>query len=206
MRQRPECSGKYSDGLGREVVRTSYVALVAAFLLFSMGCTSEPVTGENPGTVLDLRELFSANTVAGGRKTEGGGSLMAHFRVVRNGSARDAMVLEAPVTICAPLARAAPGAILECQSTPVFNVGDGMQMDMFLIDGAQRRAIYSRYYDAGRRLEDRAWIPLSIPLGLEASSREAQLEIRVSGGPQGDLVADWLALSDVRIIQGQARQ
>jgi hypothetical protein len=187
-------------------VRTSYLALVAMFLMTSVGCTSEPATGADPGTVLDLRELFAADTVAGGTKTEGGGSFVAHFRVVRNGFARDAMVLEAPVSIRAPLAGAAPGAILECQSTPVFNVGDGMQMDMHLIDGVKRRVIYSRYYDAGRHLEDRAWIPLSIPLDLEGSSVAAQLEIRVSGGPQGDLVADWLALSDVRIIQGRARK
>ncbi len=174
-------------------------------LIFEVACAPATVGGQSVPT-LDLGDSFAADTVAGGKRTQGGGSFTPHFKVVRNGVAHDAMVLEAPVAIRAALGGIGPGATLECLSTPVFNIGDGMQMEVLLRDGARRRALFSRYYDAGRRLADRAWIPLTIPLGFESVSRDAQLEIRVSGGPQGDLVADWLALSMVRIVQSQRRQ
>jgi hypothetical protein len=114
------------------------------------------------------------------------------------------MVLVAPVVIQASLEGISGRAILEGQSSPVYNVGDGMQMDILLLAPGRERVIYRRYYDAGRRLEDRAWIPINIPLELEEWPRDSRLEIRVSGGPQGDLVADWLALSALRMVQGDA--
>ncbi len=176
------------------------ILLIVCAAAIETGCT----VGSAP--LPDLSDRFVADTIAGGNRTVGGGSFTRHFRVVRNGVAHDAMVLEAPVTIRLALAAPAPGAVLECTSTPVFNIGDGMQLDVLLGEGGRRRVIFSRYYDAGRRLEDRAWIPLSIPLELQASPGDAELEIRVSGGPQGDLVADWLALSMVRIVQNPRRQ
>ncbi len=181
------------------------VAIIVAFSITAVGCASSTAVGQ-PSPALNLSELFSANTIASGKRTEGGGSFTRHFEVLRNGLTQDAMVLEAPVTIRAALKGITRGAILEGLSTPVFNVGDGMQMDIALIEEGRRRVVFSRYYDAGRRIEDRAWIPLRIPLDLNTSPGNAELEIRVSGGPQGDLVADWLALSAMRIVQGQRQQ
>jgi len=169
------------------------------------GCTPAFVGGEAV-PILDLGDRFVVQSLAGGGKSEGGGSFTPHFKVVRNGIARDAMVLEAPVTIRAAIGGIGQGAVLECLSTPVFNIGDGMRMDVFLDADGKKRAVFSRFFDAGRRIEDRAWIPLSVPLDLESSRSDAQLEIRVSGGPQGDLVADWLALSSVRIVQNQRQK
>jgi hypothetical protein len=55
-----------------------------------------------------------------------------------------------------------------------------------------------RYFDAGRRAEDRDWIPLAIP--FKAGPRpDNELIIAISGGPQDDLSADWLALSGLRL-------
>ena len=169
------------------------------------GCTSAVVVGETPSGI-DLSDRFEANTLAGGKRSEGGGSFTPHFNVVRNGVARDSMVLEAPVTIHAALGRLSGSPVLECMSTPVFNIGDGIQMDVFLAENGMRRLVFSRYFDAGRRIEDRAWIPLIIPLDPSGGSADADLEIRITGGPQGDLVADWFALSLVRIVQRQRPQ
>ena len=177
------------------LVVVGLIAMILATGFMSAKIVSDPAPG------IDLVDLFSADTLGGGKRNEGGGSFTPHFNVVRNGVARDSMVLEAPVTIHADLSQTADDAALEFLSTPVFNIGDGMQMDVFLTRGGQRRSVYSRYYDAGRRSEDRAWIPVSIPLGPGASRAGEQLEIRVGAGPRGDLVADWLALSMVRVVQ-----
>ena len=71
---------------------------------------------------------------------------------------------------------------------------------MLLKNAAGERMVYTRYFDAGRRAEDREWIPLSIPLDVRDGSG-TELIIRLSAGPQGDLVADWLALTSVRLTQ-----
>jgi hypothetical protein len=88
--------------------------------------------------------------------------------------------------------------MLEGWATPVFNVGDGLQMDLFLRQAGARHFIAGRYFDAGRKFEDRDWIPIAFPLDL---GQDDQLEIEVSAGPQGNLVADWLALSSFHLAQ-----
>ncbi len=174
-------------------------------LTLEVGCSSTTVPGQSSSPT-DLSSRFTANQVPGSRRTAEGGSFTPHFTVVRNGISRNAMVLEAPVTIRMPLAGVGPGATLECYSTPVFNIGDGMQFDVRLVEGDERRVIYSRYYDPGRKLEDRAWIPLKIQLGLAGPAAGTQLEISLGAGPQGDLVADWLALSMIHIGSDSGRR
>jgi len=131
---------------------------------------------------------------------DGGGSFDRHYMVVRSGRRMDSMVLVAPATIRASLTGFAGNLILECLATPVFNVGDGMRMDVLLKNAAGERLVYTRYFDAARRAEDREWMPLSIPLDVPGGSA-SELIIRLSAGPQGDLVADWLALASVRLTQ-----
>jgi hypothetical protein len=130
----------------------------------------------------------------------GGGSFDRHYMGARRGRRMDSMLLVAPVTIRAPLAGSARNLTLECVAAPVFNVGDGMRMDVLLMTESGERLVYTRYFDAGRRAEDRDWIPLSIPLDGPATSA-SDLIIRLSAGPHGDLVADWLALASVRLTQ-----
>jgi len=163
-------------------------------------------TGTGAGSAsseVDLVERFT-RVVPSERKADADGQFVRHEQVVRNGLAKDAMVLVAPVIIRASLAGFSGRALLEGLSTPVYNVGDGMQMEILLLGRGRERVLYSRYYDAGRRIEDRAWIPIRVPLDLEAWPPDSQLEIRVSGGPQGDLVADWLAVGALHIVQGDA--
>ncbi len=51
-------------------------------------------------------------------------------------------------------------AAVELLATPVFNIGDGIQMDVFLVNGSNRNRICSRYFDAGRNAADRQWIAM----------------------------------------------
>ena len=103
----------------------------------------------------------------------------------------------APIRLRAPLDGAMEYIRMEGLATPVFNLGDGFQLDFLLVTDEKSRVIESRYFDPGRRAKDREWIPFSIP--LIPRDREEWLEVRVSGGPQGDLVADWLAIAEPRL-------
>ena len=177
-------------GAGRQHTRAlTLAALFLSVLLFCSGFQGADFPGR-------------FEQVAG---RENGGSFDRHVSVVRRGVRLDAMVLVAPVTIRAPLAGYAGSLTLDCVAAPVFNVGDGMQMDVLLRTGGDDHLLYTRYFDAGRRAEDRAWVPLSIPLEVADASR-SELVIMVSGGPQGDLIADWLALASIRLTQSAHRR
>jgi hypothetical protein len=128
--------------------------------------------------------------------TGNGDALKREYPVMRKGRRANATVLIAPATVRASLAGFGGKGSLKILAAPVFNVGDGMRMDLTLLDAGERRPIYSRYFDAGRKAEDRAWIAIEVPLDLRGSG-DVYLEIQVSGGPQGDLVADWLAFAEV---------
>ncbi len=117
---------------------------------------------------------------------------------VRKGLRKDTLTLVAPVSVQAVLPDASGKMMLEGLATPVFNIGDGIEMNLFLIRSGARRPVGRRYFDSGRRAEDRAWIPIAFPVDLRAGDT---LEIDVSAGPQGDLVADWLALSELRLVR-----
>ncbi len=122
--------------------------------------------------------------------------------VTRKGRRVDATVLVAPATARASLAGLSGPYLLRLSAAQVFNIGDGIQMDVFVVDSSARRQIYSRYFDAGRKAEDRAWVPIEVPLALSGSG-DVYLEIKVSGGPQGELVADWLAFAEVLMARAR---
>jgi len=135
-------------------------------------------------------------------ETDTGGSLIQHMDVTRRGKRLDAMILVAPIIIRASLSGVVAPVLLEALATPVYNLGDGVQMDVYLIQDGERNLVFSRIFDAGRRAADRDWTPLSIPLEIKAAGKR-ELEIRASAGPRGDLVADWLALGGMRFSQRQ---
>jgi len=89
-------------------------------------------------------------------------------------------------------------------AVPVFNVGDGIQMEVWLTDGGPPVRVCSRYFDPGWRFEDRRWTPISV--SMELHRKDARIEIRVSGGPEGNLTGDWLAFADVQLLSGAERQ
>ncbi len=173
--------------------------LICLLAYAAAGCTPLPLDSPAPSEVLDLTGRFVAVKDSGTR-VRSTGSFSLHQKVMRKGVRKDAVILQAPVSIRAPLDGIAGSVELRGFATPVFNVGDGIQMDMLLVISSLPTKIFSRYYDAGRRAEDRDWIPLEIPLELP-DTKDKWLEIRVSAGPQGNLTADWLALSSLQVMK-----
>jgi hypothetical protein len=184
----------------RVYVRREHFAPAALFFLAAAslllgGCSN---TDAQWTTVegIDLIERFARTDAAAQNK-----NVNRNLSVIRRGLRKDSLALVAPVSVRSSLHGASGRRILKGWATPVFNIGDGIQMDLFINRAGQRRLIGSRYFDAGRMLEDRSWVPISFPVEIEEND---QLEIAVSAGPQGDLVADWLALSGLRLVQRNA--
>jgi hypothetical protein len=176
----------HDSGYAMRVVRFLAVLLLAVGAGF-MGCGRSPVVNES---AMDLGERLSF-IETGDSKT-----LDRHVEVIRKGIKREAFILVAPAIVRASLQGALKEMTLNCLAAPVFDVGDGIQMSVFIRRAGTRIPAGNRYFDPGRKAEDRDWIPIAIPLSIRQGD---QLEIEVSAGPQGDLVADWLALSSVRL-------
>jgi hypothetical protein len=130
-------------------------------------------------------------------------SLRRHEWVTRRGRRLATTTLLAPVAIRAGLAGLSGRFTVKLLAAPLFNVGDGVQMEVFAGSAGDRRLVCSRYFDPGRLATDRDWIPLAVPVDLSGAV-DSYLEIRVSAGPQGNLDADWLALAEVRIVPEKA--
>jgi len=130
---------------------------------------------------------------------DAGGAIHRNMRIGRGGRWESSLVLVAPVAVRAEFGEVSGTVRLEFLAAPAFNLGDGFQLDVFLTDSAEKKPVYSRYFDPGRKASDRDWIPIEVSLDL-AGRKEPGLELRVSAGPQGDLVADWLALARVRLV------
>jgi hypothetical protein len=131
------------------------------------------------------------------KQAAGRSSLLNPIVLDRAGSKRRAMVLVAPASAIAPLGGDSGRIELQLEAVPVFNVGDGIQMEIWLRDDGPPVRICSRYFDPGRRFEDRRWTSVTVEMNVHRN--DAQLEIRVSAGPEGNLTGDWLAFADVSI-------
>lgn len=118
--------------------------------------------------------------------------------VTRRGLRRKALVIVAPFRIHAPLQGFSGKATLRGWAAPVYNIGDGLQMNLFIRRSGIRHPAGSRYVDSGKNAGDRDWIPIEVSLEI---GEEDWLEIEISAGPQGNLVADWLALSELGLFR-----
>jgi hypothetical protein len=171
-------------------------ALIAALICFA-SCGSGDVAKKNSAPVLDLMDRWS---LADSSQPE------EHFKqsqlVTRKGLRRQALVLVAPVHIHAPLRGFSGRATLRGWAAPVYNIGDGLQMNLFVRRNGIRHQVGSRYIDSGKNAGDRDWIPIEILLEI---GEDDWLEIEISGGRQGNLVADWLALSELGLFQSRIR-
>jgi hypothetical protein len=124
--------------------------------------------------------------------------------VDRAGLKKNGMILVAPASAKASLEGFHGRIELNLMVVPVFNVGDGIQMEIWLLDGGERVPICRRFFDPGRRFEDRRWTPVTVAMDL--NGKDAHLEIRVSGGPEGNLTGDWLVFADLSISMGAERR
>jgi hypothetical protein len=173
--------------------------LLCAVLWTSACGTPRPAVRDRPPEGELLGGLRLASPVQAG----GESPLRPHVPVRRAGETRDATVLIAPVAASLALGGEAGRAVLECLTAPVFNMGDGFLLEISLWRAGGRETVYRRYYDPGRQASDRAWIALDVPLEL-GEGEAAELRFELSGGPQGDLTADWLALASVRLVRAAA--
>jgi hypothetical protein len=173
------------------VIAVGFIILITCLC----GCNAPPGLESAEKSKYDLTDRFS---VISPQTSPASREFYAHFFVSRKGSRKDSMVLTAPTAVHASLAGFAGQVKLMGLATPVFNVGDGIQLDILLKENGTTQLIYNRYFDAAHLAEDRDWIPFSVPMELK-SGTDNWLEIQISGGPQGDNTADWLALQAMRI-------
>jgi hypothetical protein len=171
-------------------------AAAALLFLLAAGCSRPLAEGSSGDPAVDLRPLLAPDT-----ETSAGGRHHSRFEVTRNGRRVESTVLVAPAAVRASLAGIEGPWMLELLMAPVFNLGDGFQMEILLVLPGGNRSLYSRYCDPGRRASDRAWLRVAQPVDLKSGDGRS-VEIRVSAGPQGDLVDDWLALGSVRLASG----
>jgi hypothetical protein len=172
------------------------LAFVFAAALIMAGCSGGADRSLGGSAIPDLMEKFIPVD-----STLSGKQFYRQMPVVREGVRRESLVLIAPATVRASLLGISGQTAMVGFAAPVFNVGDGMQMDIFLKRPEGRRLVVSRYFDPGRNAEDRNWIMLRIPLNI---CEEDQLEIELSSGPQEDSTADWLALSSLHLVRESA--
>jgi len=119
--------------------------------------------------------------------------------VERRGVSRRSQVLVAPSIASLRLRGAAGLARLQGWAAPVFNIGDGFELTVHRLGEGGDELLYRRHYDAARRASDRDWIGLDLVIRFDQTG-ECRLRFELSGGPQGDLVADWLALASLHLI------
>jgi len=125
------------------------------------------------------------------------------FEVVRRGRREKSMVLVAPVEVRAEIGGPSrEGCVLHLQALAagVFNLGDGMTLQILVARNGARVSIYERTFDPGRTAADRDWSELDVALDLRPGER-GQLLLRLGAGPQGDLVGDWLALARLSLVE-----
>jgi hypothetical protein len=153
-----------------------------AMMALLCSCRPAKPSGSAPGVrdILDLFDSVDHHAAAPGTS----GSIERHANVTRGGRLREALVLVAPVTVRADLAAITGRYLLTLQASPVFNIGDGMQMDVWMESAGNRRKVLQRYFDAGRSLADRHWVSLEIALDLSGVPAQ-YIEIQVTGGRKG---------------------
>lgn len=166
------------------------LTLYGASLCFQ-GCGRGPVPAHESAAIELSGRLVQVNSGPAQ-------AMEKHRMVTRKGEQRDSVVLIAPAVVKASLDGAAAMRTLKFRAAPIFNTGDGIQLNVYLQRAGTKAMVCSRYFDAGRKAEDRDWILFDVPLEIREGD---QLDIEVSAGPQGDLEADWLALSDVRLTR-----
>jgi len=173
-------------------IKPHFAAILIAALICFASCGSGDVAKQAAAPVLDLMERLS---LADSSQPED------HFKqgqlVTRRGLRRHALVMVAPVRVHAPLQGVSGKATLRGWAAPVYNIGDGLQMNLFVRRSGIRHQVGSRTIDSGKNAEDRDWIPIEISLEI---GEEDWLEIEISAGPQGNLVADWLAFSELGLF------
>jgi hypothetical protein len=160
------------------------LALVGAL----SGCRRVSAPADN---ALDLTERIQLVNASAGQALE------KHRIVTRKGKGKDCILLVAPTAIRASLHGAEGKRLLEFLAAPVFDIGDGIQLNVYVERSGARMLAGSRYFDPARNAGDRDWKAVAVPLQIQDGD---QLQIEAAAGPQGDLTADWIGLNSIRLV------
>ncbi len=172
------------------------VAVLATAMALA-ACGSRPARAPEKATGRDLMPGLARAVQAAGKP-----SGQPRMEVTRGGRRMQCAVLIAPVLVGVPVGWDAKGRYtLELVAAPVFNIGDGIDVEVLLHGSAGARRLLARRFDPARRADDRAWQKIAVPMDLTGTPGEA-IQFRVTGGPEGDLVDDWLALGSVTLARG----
>ena len=156
----------------------------------------DPSQGGEPRAWPILQFTGGFDDGAGGKRPE---APVRRMTVTRKGVRKDAVVLVAPADVFTTIPAGAGSVVLECSAATVFNIGDGIQLSVQIERADRSELVYGRLFEPGRRLQDREWNVIRIPLNLPGQN-ETKLRWSASAGPKGDLTADWLALSNIHLL------
>jgi Gpi18-like mannosyltransferase len=78
--------------------------------------------------------------------------------------------------------------------------GDGVEFQVCVDDGVQKRTLSTTYVDPKSRPEDRRWRDVDVDLS-ELAGRAVSLSFLTNGGPAGNTDFDWAGFSDPTLVR-----
>ncbi|MBM3789690.1 MAG: hypothetical protein FJW35_04975 [Acidobacteria bacterium] len=138
------------------------------------------------------------------QRKSGDGEFHRGMRVARRGTVRPSLVLAAPAQIALQWKGAAGRLRVRCWAAPVFNIGDGCLLSVTWVGDDRTLSAFSRYFDAARNEADREWSRLDFLVEM-GGRPDGELVFELTGGPEGDLTADWMAFADLTVVPAGER-
>ena len=136
-------------------------------------------------------------------RAEGPPGSARDFSMVRAGRRRAGVALVAPAKIAIPVDGVHGSFDFRCFAAPVYNVGDGVTMGILWETATGASILLERRFDAARSAGDRRWTELSVPLEIGGGGR---IVLEASAGSSGNLVADWVAVAEPRLVPRTGRK
>lgn len=178
--------------------RFLHAGLCAIIALNCLACPTPAGSRQRaPDVLLDLTDRFSPVPPVD-RHTDGNAGFFPKLPVTRKGKREDALVLVAPIRVRATFSGVTGQVFFEALAAPVFNLGDGIQLEVSVSNDREEKLLFERHFDGAAQASDRDWIGLEIPIDLGAGGTW-HLEMRAAAGRRGDLTGDWLAVARPRL-------
>jgi hypothetical protein len=117
----------------------------------------------------------------------------------RGSIGRDAIVLIAGARLRLPLPPLNAGDRLAFSITIPFDRGDGAEAKMYFESAGQKEPLYTRSLNPAGAPNDRRWFDEAVEIGKYAG-RNGSLVLECNSGPDLDVVGDWIAWSNLRVL------
>jgi hypothetical protein len=115
------------------------------------------------------------------------------YAFVREGQRRETLVLTPGAVFEIGPLQTGPRSCVSLLAAMPWNLGDGADLKISIVDGAQQRQAADVYLDPAHQRAHRAWIP--IRLDVPQSTDHFTLRFEVGPGPRGDLTGDWIGVA-----------